>query len=263
MRKEAKAAYAEWNLHLRDRRNSKLNKLCLPISHIERIEYQCSKRIRRSFIRKPPPSSVENDWKESSTVFNLSGIDHSTDELKLLSRGPSFFPTPRRVNRNEVLDGLECYLRRLRLKEFFLDDDDEGNDAEKQSDVRVQSCFLLPSTWMPPKGRDAALETYIRKFRADVQHQLEVNHHKRCRDNLASNERIALHRHHELRDVVIKPADKGSAVVVLSKEDYVNEAERQLNNHGHYTRLNVDPTHCFAAEIKSAIHSMFTNGKNR
>ena len=114
---------------------------------------------------------------------------------------------------------------------------------------------------MPPKGGDAALETYIRKFRADVQQQLEANQLKRCTDNLTSNERIALRKLRQRRDVVIKPADKGSAVVVLSKEDYINEAERQLNDHAHYTKLNADPTLRFAVEIKSFIHSMFTNGQ--
>ena len=95
---------------------------------------------------------------------------------------------------------------------------------------------------MPPKGGDAALETYIRKFRADVQQQLEANQLKRCTDNLTSNEKIALRKLRQRRDVVIKPADKGSAVVVLSKQDYIIEAERQLNNHAHYTKLNADPS---------------------
>ena len=34
------------------------------------------------------------------------------------------------------------------------------------------------STWMPPKGRDAALETYIKKVRTDVEPQLEDNINK-------------------------------------------------------------------------------------
>ena len=112
------------------------------------------------------------------------------------------------------MDDLESFFRRSRLKEFFLDED-ENNDAEPQSQFRP------PSLWMPPKGGDAALETYIRKFRADVQHQLKTNYSKRC----TSNERIALRQFQQHTDVVIKRADKGSVVVVLSKEDYIIEAE--------------------------------------
>ena len=78
---------------------------------------------------------------------------------------------------------------------------------------------------MPPKDGDAALKIYIRKFRADVLQQLEANQSKGCTDNLTSNERIALCKLRHHMNMVIKPADKGSAVVVLHKEDYTNEAE--------------------------------------
>ena len=80
-------------------------------------------------------------------------------------------------------------------------------------------------------------------------------------DNLRSNERIAPCELQQRTDIVIKPADKSSAVVVLSKEDYINEAERQLGNHTHYNLLNADPTPIHTAEIKSVVHSMFTNGQ--
>ena len=77
---------------------------------------------------------------------------------------------------------------------------------------------------------EAALETYIKKVRTDVEHQLEVNKNKRCTDNLPSVERNALRNLQQRTDIVIKPADKGSAVVMLSKEDYIKEADRQLND---------------------------------
>ena len=40
------------------------------------------------------------------------------------------------------------------MKEFFIDLEEEQNEA---------STFRPPSTWMPPKERDAALEIYIKK----------------------------------------------------------------------------------------------------
>ena len=73
-----------------------------------------------------------------------------------------------------------------------------------------------------------------------------------------SAERIVLCRLWQRVDVVTKPTEKGSAIVFLSK-DYINEAERQLNNHSHYVRLNTDPTPRSASEIKSFINSMFVN----
>ena len=85
---------------------------------------------------------------EASTVINLSTDHLSKDEVNLLSRGLSFCPTARRPNEEKVLDDLEGYFRRLRLKEFFLDN-------EEQTDVEEQPHFRPPSTWTPPKGGDS------------------------------------------------------------------------------------------------------------
>ena len=57
---------------------------------------------------------------------------------------------------------------------------------------------------------------------------------------------------------MIKPANKGSAVVILSKEDYVEEAMRQLNNVSHYHKLPSDPTVKNAMEIKKEVNILFT-----
>ena len=44
------------------------------------------------------------------------------------------------------------------------------------------------------------------------------------------SERSALHSLQKREDIIIKPADKGSAVVVMDREHYISEAERQLND---------------------------------
>ena len=98
------------------------------------------------------------------------------------------------------------------MKEFFLDNDE-------QTDVKEQSHFRHQGTKMPPKGGDPAIEIYIRKFGVDLQQQLEVNQLKRCINNLMSDGRIALHILLQCRDVVIKPSDKKSAVVLSPKKN--------------------------------------------
>ena len=78
---------------------------------------------------------------------------------------------------------------------------------------------------MPPKRRDAVLETYIKKTRTDVESHLNDLQTKMCRDNLPPEERSTLKNIRQCTDIIIKPADKASAVVVLSK-DYIKEANR-------------------------------------
>ena len=90
------------------------------------------------------------------------------------------------------------------MREFFTSEEEE----EEQNDARFP--FHCPSTWMPPKGRDAALETYIRSIRTDVEYQLDTRQAFRSRDNLPSEERLALKNLRHRDDIIIKPADKGS-----------------------------------------------------
>ena len=43
-------------------------------------------------------------------------------------------------------------------------------------------------------------------------------------------------------DIIITKTDKGGAVVILDVDDYINEANRQLNNKEFYKELQNDPT---------------------
>ena len=116
-------------------------------------------------------------------------------------KGLSFCPMPRCINQDKLLDDLESYCRLLCLKELFADQ----NKAESSE----QDLFHPPSKWMPPKGRDAVLELYVRGVRIDIRNQINKLRRVRCRDNLLRLERSALIRLQRRKDLVIKPADKG------------------------------------------------------
>ena len=60
---------------------------------------------------------------------------------------------------------------------------------------------------------------------------------KKTPDNLDREERTAIQTLKQNKDIIIKPADKGEAIVVMDKTDYLGEAERQLANQVHYKRL--------------------------
>ena len=100
---------------------------------------------------------------------------------------------------------------------------------------------------------------YIKKVGEDVGQHLKKQHN-RPRDNLSPVERQAFSYLRRQEDIIIKPADKGSAVVVLSKEDYINEAERQLSNTMFYCKLDKDTTATHAKEVKAVVQSTFTRG---
>ena len=89
-----------------------------------------------------------------------------------------------------------------------------------------------------------------------MSNHLEVTHRHRLRDNLTKDERTALRSLQNRSDIVIKPADKGSAVVVMSREDYVAEAHRQLGDIQYYHQLDKDPTEALSTEITELIEQM-------
>ena len=60
-------------------------------------------------------------------------------------------------------------------------------------------------------------------------------------NNLTSKERQALYNLKNDKNIVIKGADKGSAVIVCDREDYIKEAEKQLGDSSVYEEVPDDP----------------------
>ena len=79
-------------------------------------------------------------------------------------------------------------------------------------------------------------------------------------NNLSSEENEAVRLLKNRDDIIIKPADKGSAVVVMDRCDYIQEAERQLSDERFYKKLNSDPTHQFNKEITTNLKNMCEQG---
>ena len=60
-------------------------------------------------------------------------------------------------------------------------------------------------------------------------------------NNLTREERSALYNLKNDKNIVIKSADKGSAVVVWVRDDYIKEAEKQLGDKDIYEEVCNDP----------------------
>ena len=115
---------------------------------------------------------------------------------------------------------------------------------------------LNSSIWTPPEGRNATLDLYINSFRKRVQAETLKFHDRRNERNLTRSEYCAIKQLRENHAIVIKPADKGGAIVVMNKEDYIAEANRQLDNSEYYTKISQDPTTPFKRELKKLIKSL-------
>ena len=202
----------------------------------------CRKRNRR-FKRRI------SSQPEPSQVINLSSVPLTSDQQHVLSLGPKFCPTPGSVNEVELLDDVLEGARRLRLREFFYD---ENSPAQ----LPARPKFYKKTFWKPPEGRDRALDAYCSTMESMVKAH---NPHPPKKRNISKNQRTAiatLRKLVEQREIRISPADKGGAVVVQDFSDYEEEALRQLNNENNYVRLSEDPTVTIAEKSNSIVENL-------
>ena len=173
-------------------------------------------------------------------VVNLSSYQLSDTDVKLLSKGLNFCPRPKTCNAFEMEKDFKDFARRMRLKQHFFNKDEVGLK------------FRPKSHFTPPPG-DAALESFLTAIKGDILQHRPSNHKK---DNLTPAERQSLSNLRNNNDIVIKPADKGSSVVVQNKTDYIAEAQRQLSDDRFYRELDSDPTEEHAETVRKTLYEM-------
>lgn len=151
----------------------------------------------------------------------------SHPQRTLLSKGLSFVPTLD-LGRNQKIQlqlDIQNYHRKLKLAAYF-----------KNARDRPLLPFVGPSMWTPPlKDLPLEISNLIESDMADFKKHYRLVQE---RGNISQAEVKALRELQHAKHVVIKPADKGSAVVILSRDQYVLEVERQLNDAVYYKKLD-------------------------
>ena len=200
---------------------------------------------RRRSRRKTKPANIQLDH---SSVINISNCSLSTDETSILSRGLTFCPTPRHIKWPEVSADIYDFSRRMRLTEYFFDDNSRTSNS-----TEPESPFHNSSTWNPPNDRERALNTFLDAVKLDI----TTSKPKTIRDNLTATERQAIRQLRQRQDIIIKPADKGSGTVVMDKTWYIDECNRQLSDTKFYRRLNEDITADIQNRVTFYVNRMY------
>lgn len=96
--------------------------------------------------------------------------------------------------------------------------------------------FTHKSEWTPSdKNMDKDILETIENIHADLGN-LKIPKH--TTKNLTGEDFQALQTLRQNPNIIIKPADKGSATVIMDKDLYIAEGYRQLNNACHYRKLD-------------------------
>jgi hypothetical protein len=78
---------------------------------------------------------------------------------------------------------------------------------------------------------------------------------------LPTNERSALEELRINDEIIIRRANKGGAVCILNRIDYLKEGYRQLSDNRFYSKLDNNPTNEYRIEIQNVIEDLFQNGE--
>ena len=194
------------------------------------------------------------------TIINLSQhVQLSPTQTGLLNKGLSFIPTEG-IEEEGVWRtlGLEThhYHRRLKLAWHF---GERGKDeTDWENDPRRR--FAPKSNWQPKMSSlPAPLRVLFRKDWHDLR-RLQRAKYRAPNPNVTAKEMKELKALKDNKHLVFKPADKGSAVVLQDREDYVWEALRQLNMVEYYQKLDVPLGPATAARIKKVLHQLVIRG---
>ena len=176
-------------------------------------------------------------------VFNLTDTKLADSEYLLLAKGLKFVPTPStKFAKNYLLKDFNELARKMRCKLAF---------SNKKEDIHP---FRTKSGFEPPKS-NGTLETFIDKVKLELT-SMEI---QKFNDNLSKKERRALNELRKRKDIVIKKADKNNICVVMNKNDYIKEGDRQLNTK-YYQQINDFDTSSLQRKIKDKIIDLHAKG---
>ncbi|KAJ8039742.1 hypothetical protein HOLleu_13841 [Holothuria leucospilota] len=179
---------------------------------------------------------------EFASVINLSECSLSKPQLRVLSKGLNFTPLPSSVDRFSLRESVANFERSLRLTEFFHDSKETDNSDYDSKLIK----FRAKSTWTPPANRDKYLDSFIAVVTSEI---MSAPEHKAF-GNLSSDEHRAMRDLKYNFNVVIRQADKGSAVVIMDRCRYIQEGYRLLNDTSVYQRTEATTINDIERDIR-------------
>ena len=121
---------------------------------------------------------------------------------------------------------------------FFSGSNWDPKEQNTQSGVPFEHKSLKLKSAFNPVG-PFQLETMFYSIEQDLHRQKYRQPRKK---NLTKEEYQSIKSLRNHPDNIIKPADKGNAIVILDKDSYVKEGERQLHNDYFYEETDTDLT---------------------
>ena len=154
------------------------------------------------------------------------------NERSVLSKGLKFVPLKSTTSKYTTLNDCERFFRKLRWM-ATLGKLPQAPSLGDDTDI-FRYLFATPMYNEPPHNKSKELELYITKCYKEIK---QLSTKPLTHSNLTPDEHTALKNLSCRQDIIIKPADKGGAVVVWDRNLYLQEAHRQLDDSLAYKAL--------------------------
>ena len=182
--------------------------------------------------------------KLKETVINLSDkiTDLSPHQLYLFFLGESFAPTPLLPDYSKFRLDLLQFAYRMRWGWYWHQNAPKTNTSgmsPKTLAIKAieQKLVTRKETKAIQSCNNPCLELFIQQVTKELL-QTNSNRTSVSPDNLPEESREALQDMEKWKDVVIRPADKGSKFFVLDREDYVQRTLVHLNDKNTFMEIH-------------------------
>lgn len=180
--------------------------------------------------------------------MNISGKEITTEELAVLDKGLKHAPT-NNLNKSNTYIGIQKYIRKINIKKYVMNNLWKPNTPRiDTTQLEVHSTLQNASTFNPQMSNNQNIEVFKNLVLQDID-SLKI---KKAADPIHMKKGIK--RLTERKDIIIRPADKGGAIVLQSKEQYLTKLNRQLQDETTYTRLLGNPTIKYKKQLEAIVN---------
>ena len=128
-------------------------------------------------------------------------------------------PTPNRYNKKQCKIDIDTFIRKVKLKVDF---------KNKEQDIESWEFRILRNKAQIPKENHNTVETFTQAFQNDLRKE-EENIGQIPHKNLLEKEEDTLQNFYKRDYIIITKADKGGTIIIVDVDDYVQEANQQLD----------------------------------
>ena len=215
-----------------------------------------------------PPSAVkkplsERHPKSNKSVNNLSSRKLTEHENSVLELGLNFSPSMKTYDKVSTATEFFHFIRRLKLRDYFYHNPSSSNDsaASRDEDRDDTGWKKKNPDWYPEEvrqNRSAALVAFIENIKQDTKIHLKERERKFW-NNMTIEQRRAIKSLASDQNIVIKPADKGGAIVIMDRKDYEYACLEHLQDKNFYEEVKEDPNPGYKKDLEEIIKSLKEN----